>query len=248
MVVEMASGLSALVLCLFVGKRLGHGRTPMPPHSLVITVAGTGMLWVGWYGFNAGSALAADGVAGNAFLTTTLAAAVAAGVWAALERAARGKASVLGFCSGAVAGLVTITPACGFVDASGAIVAGVLGGAIPFLACVKVKALFGYDDALDVMGVHGVGGIVGLLVTGFFATTSANPALANNLGALVGRTLWLEQLKGVGLTFVWTCAGTALVALLVKAVVGLRPTVEAETEGLDLSDHGEEGYIYEPKS
>jgi Amt family ammonium transporter len=248
MVVEMASGLSALVLCLMVGKRLGHGRTPMPPHSLVITVAGTGMLWVGWYGFNAGSALAADGVAANAFLATTLAAAVAAGVWAMLERASRGKASVLGFCSGAVAGLVTITPACGFVDASGAMVAGVLGGAIPFLACMKVKALFGYDDALDVMGVHGVGGIVGLIVTGFFATTAANPALANNIGGIVGRTLWLEQLKGIGLTLVWTCVGTALVALLVKATTGLRPTVEAETEGLDLSDHGEEGYIYEPKS
>jgi ammonium transporter, Amt family len=248
MVVEMASGLSALVLCLMVGKRLGHGRTPMPPHSLVITVAGTGMLWVGWYGFNAGSALAADGVAANAFLATTLAAAVAAGVWAVLERASRGKASVLGFCSGAVAGLVTITPACGFVDATGAMVAGVLGGAIPFLACMKVKALFGYDDALDVMGVHGVGGIVGLIVTGFFATTAANPALANNLGGIVGRTLWLEQLKGIGLTLVWTCVGTALVALLVKATTGLRPTVEAETEGLDLSDHGEEGYIYEPKS
>lgn len=248
MVVEMASGLSALVLCLMVGKRLGHGRTPMPPHSLVITVAGTGMLWVGWYGFNAGSALGADGVAANAFLTTTLAAAVAAGVWAVLERAFRGKASVLGFCSGAVAGLVTITPACGFVDATGAMIAGVLGGAIPFLACIKVKSWFGYDDALDVMGVHGVGGIVGLLVTGFFATTAANPALANHLGGIVGRTLWLEQLKGIGLTLVWTCAGTALVAALVKATTGLRPTMEAETEGLDLSDHGEEGYIFEPKS
>jgi Amt family ammonium transporter len=248
MVVEMASGLSALVLCLMVGKRLGHGRTPMPPHSLVLTVAGTGMLWIGWYGFNAGSALAADGVAANAFLTTTLAAAVAAGVWAALERMQRGKASVLGFCSGAVAGLVTITPACGFVDATGAMVAGLLGGAVPFLACVKVKSWFGYDDALDVLGVHGVGGIVGLLVTGFFATTAANPALGNNLAAIVGRTLWLEQLKGIGLTLVWTCAGTALAAALVKAVTGLRPTVEAETEGLDLSDHGEEGYIFEPKS
>ena len=248
MVVEMASGLSALVLCLMVGKRLGHGRTPMPPHSLVLTVAGTGMLWIGWYGFNAGSALAADGVAANAFLTTTLAAAVAAGVWAALERMQRGKASVLGFCSGAVAGLVTITPACGFVDATGAIVAGLLGGAVPFIACVKVKSWFGYDDALDVLGVHGVGGIVGLLVTGFFATTSANPALGNNLAGLVGRTLWLEQLKGIGFTLLWTCAGTALVAAVVKAITGLRPTVETEIEGLDLNDHGEEGYIFEPKS
>jgi Amt family ammonium transporter len=155
---------------------------------------------------------------------------------------------VLGFCSGAVAGLVTITPACGFVDATGAIVAGLLGGAVPFIACVKVKSWFGYDDALDVLGVHGVGGIVGLLVTGFFATTSANPALGNNLAGLVGRTLWLEQLKGIGFTLLWTCAGTALVAAVVKAITGLRPTVETEIEGLDLNDHGEEGYIFEPKS
>ena len=248
MVVEMASGFSALILCLFVGKRLGYGRTPMPPHSLVLTVIGTGLLWFGWYGFNAGSAIAADAVAANAFMTTTLAAGVAAGTWALFEYVVRGKASVLGFCSGAVAGLVTITPACGFVAANGAMLAGVLGGALPFFACTKLKVWLGYDDALDVLGVHGVGGTVGLVLTGFFATTAVNANLATNLAALVGKSLWREQLKGIGLTLLWTTVGTALIALVVKRVLGLRPTIEAETEGLDLDDHGEEAYIFDAKS
>ncbi len=248
MVVEMASGFSALILCLFVGPRLGYGKTPMPPHSLVLTVAGTGILWVGWYGFNAGSAVGADGVAANAFMTTTLAAAVAAGTWAVFEYLVRGRASVLGFCSGAVAGLVAITPACGFVDATGAMVAGVLGGGISFFACTKIKAALGYDDALDVLGVHGVCGVVGLLVAGVFATTVANPNLSTNLTPLLGKSLWIEQLKGIAVTLLWTTLGTALIALIVKRVVGLRPSIEAETEGLDLNDHGEEGYIYDAKS
>jgi ammonium transporter, Amt family len=248
MVVEMASGFSALVLCLFVGRRLGYGKTPMPPHSLVLSVIGTGMLWIGWYGFNAGSAVAADGIAANAFMTTTLAAAVAAGTWAALEYCVRGKASVLGFCSGAVAGLVTITPACGFVDATGAMVAGVLGGALPFFACTKVKGWLGYDDALDVLGVHGVGGTVGLLVTGFFASATVNANLTTNLAGLVGKSLWIEQLKGIAVTLLLAGAGTALIALVVARVIGLRPTIEAETEGLDLDEHGEEAYIFDAKS
>jgi Amt family ammonium transporter len=248
MVVEMASGCSALVLCLFAGKRHGYGRTPMPPHSLVLCVVGTGMLWIGWYGFNAGSAIAADGVAANAFMTTTLAAAIAAGTWAMLERLIRGKASVLGFCSGAVAGLVAITPACGFVDASGAVAIGVLGGAVPYLACTRIKTIFGYDDALDVFGVHGVGGTVGLAMTGVCATTAVNPNLAVHLSALVGRSLWIEQLKGILVTLGWAVIGTALIALIVKSFMSLRPSIEAEHDGLDLSDHGEEGYIYEPKA
>ena len=248
MVVEMASGFSALVLCVILGPRLGHGKTPMPPHSLVVAVIGTGLLWFGWYGFNAGSALGSDRVAANAFMTTTLAAAVASGVWALLERIVRGKASVLGFCTGAVAGLVTITPACGYVDVTGAMVAGVLGGLIPFVACTKIKAALGYDDALDVFGVHGVGGLVGLLITGVFASTTANPNLTTNLAAFVGKSLWLEQLKGIGITLALTLGGTAIIALAVKGVMGLRPTIEAEIEGLDLSEHGEEGYIYDAKS
>ena len=248
MVVEMASGWSALILCLFVGPRLGFGRTPMPPHSLVLTVIGTGLLWVGWYGFNAGSAIAADGVAANAFLTTTLAAAVAAGAWALLERLARGKASVLGFCSGALAGLVTITPACGFVDATGGVVCGVLGGVVSFLACTKLKSWLRYDDALDVFGVHGVGGTLGMVLTGVFATSAVNPNLETNLKALLRGGLVTEQLKGVAVTLALSVIGTALCALVVNVVVGLRSSVEEETEGLDLSDHGEEAYIFDAKS
>jgi len=248
MVVEMASGISALVLCLIVGRRLGYGKTPMPPHSLVLSVIGTGMLWIGWYGFNAGSAVAADGIAANAFLTTTLAAAVAAGTWATCEYWVRGKASVLGFCSGAVAGLVTITPACGFIDATGAMIAGVLGGVVPFFACTKIKRWMGYDDALDVFGVHGVGGTVGLLITGILASATVNPNLSTNLAKLVGKSLWLEQIKGIAVTLLLATIGTALIALLVKQIHGLRPTEEAETEGLDLEEHGEEAYIFDAKS
>jgi Amt family ammonium transporter len=247
-VVEMASGWSALMLCIVLGPRLGYGKTPMAPHSLVLCMVGAGLLWIGWYGFNAGSAIAADGVAANAFTTTTLAAAVAAGTWAALEYVWRRKASVLGFCTGAVAGLVTVTPACGFVDTGAAIWIGILGAAVPFLFCTRIKAALGYDDALDVFGVHGVGGTVGVILTGIFATHAANPNLASHVGSLVGHTLWLEQLKAVGATLLLTVVGTGLIAWLLKITVGLRPTVEAEQEGLDLAEHGEEGYIYEPKA
>jgi Amt family ammonium transporter len=220
----------------------------MPSHSMVLCMIGTGMLWVGWYGFNAGSAVAADGVAANAFTTTTLAAAVAGGVWALLEYLWRRKASVLGFCTGAVAGLVTVTPACGFVDPTASIWIGALGAIVPFLFCTKIKAALGYDDALDVFGVHGVGGTLGILLTGVFATTGVNANLSGNLGSYVGRTLWLEQVKGIGLIIVFAGGGTLLIAWLLKITLGLRPTVEAEQEGLDLSEHGEEGYIYDPKA
>ncbi|HTA89208.1 MAG TPA: ammonium transporter, partial [Polyangiaceae bacterium] len=162
-VVHMSSGWSALTLALIVGKRKGFGHDNFAPHSLVLTMVGTGMLWVGWYGFNAGSAVAADGIAANAFMTTTLAAAVAAASWPAAEWLARGKPTVLGFCSGAVGGLVVITPAAGFVTASGAVIIGVLAGIVPFLACTKLKNAFGYDDALDTFGVHAVGGTLGAL-------------------------------------------------------------------------------------
>jgi Amt family ammonium transporter len=233
---------------LLVGPRLGFGKTPMPPHSLVLCMVGTGMLWVGWYGFNAGSAVAADGIAANAFTTTTLATAVASFTWAALEYLTRRKASVLGFCSGAVAGLVVVTPACGFITPSSSVPLGILAGLVPFLACTKLKSALKYDDALDTFGVHAVGGTLGALLTGFFANASVNSNLNTNLKDIVGKTLWIEQLKAMGLTIVLALVGTAVIAFIVKAVVGLRPTVEAEQEGLDLSDHGEEGYIYEPKS
>src|SRR3954452_3065053 len=182
-VVHMSSGWSALILCIMLGKRLGFPKEPMQPHSMVMCMIGTGMLWVGWYGFNAGSAVAADGIAANAFTTTTLATAVASFVWPLLEWITRGKPSVLGFCSGAVAGLVVITPACGFVTASGAVWIGIFAGLIPWFFCFKVKGWFGYDDALDTFGVHAVGGTLGALLTGVLARNSANGNLATNLKA-----------------------------------------------------------------
>lgn len=250
-VVHMSSGWSALILCLILGKRLGFGKEPMRPHSMVLCMVGTGMLWVGWYGFNAGSALAADGIAANAFTTTTIAAAVSSFVWPMAEWLFRGKPSILGFCSGAVAGLVVITPACGFVDTSGAIIIGILAGLIPFSACWKLKAWLGYDDALDTFGVHAVGGTLGALMTGVLATSKVNGnltvantyALDNGLANLiVGGGLIGEQLKAVLITLLLSVVATTIIAFIVKLVVGLRPGEEAEVTGLDLSEHGEEGY------
>jgi Amt family ammonium transporter len=235
-VVHMSSGWSALVLCLMLGRRLGWGKEPMPPHSMVLCMIGTGMLWVGWYGFNAGSALAADAIAANAFATTTLAAATAGFVWAMAEYAVRGKASVLGFCSGIVAGLVVITPACGFVSSASAVLMGVLAGLIPFLACWRLKAWLGYDDALDTFGVHGVGGTLGALMTGLLASEKVNPVVSGIPGALK------YQLAAIGVTILLAVVATTLIALLVKATVGLRVSEEVETIGLDLAEHGEEGY------
>jgi len=244
-VVHMSSGWSALVLCLILGKRQGFGQRPFLPHSLVLTMVGTGMLWVGWYGFNAGSAVAADGIAANAFTATTLATAVAASTWPAIEWLTRGKPTVLGFCSGAVGGLVVITPGAGFVSPSGAVIIGVLAGAVPYFACTKLKSIFNYDDALDTFGVHGVGGTLGAFLTGLFATPDANPNLNTNLGGVVGHSLWLEQLKAIGLTLVLAIGGTAVIAYTVKALIGLRPDKESEELGLDALDHGEAGYHHE---
>jgi Amt family ammonium transporter len=251
-VVHMSSGWSALILCLLLGKRIGFGKEPMPPHSMVLCMVGTGMLWVGWYGFNAGSAVAADGVAANAFLTTTLATAVASFVWPMTEYIIRGKPSVLGFCSGAVAGLVVITPACGFVDATGAVVIGIAAGVVPFFFCYKVKAWFGYDDALDTFGVHAVGGTLGAFLTGVLATAKSGnvniteagaAAKANGLASLVSHGgLWVEQLKAIGITLCLAVVGTTVIAYIVRAVLGLRVSGEVETSGLDLAEHGEEGY------
>jgi Amt family ammonium transporter len=244
-VVHMSSGWSALVLCLILGKRTGFGQRAFLPHSLTLTMVGTGMLWVGWYGFNAGSAVASDGIAAAAFTNTTLATAVAAAVWPLLEWITRGKPSVLGFCSGAVAGLVVITPGAGFVSSTGAIVIGVLAGVVPFLACTKLKALLKYDDALDTFGVHGVGGTMGALLTGFFATADTNANLNTNLASLLSGGLWMEQVKAIVLTVVLACAGTAALAYAIKAAIGLRPDRETEEAGLDQADHGEAGYHFE---
>ncbi len=241
-VVHMSSGWSALILCIILGPRLGFGKTPMPPHSMVLCMVGTGMLWVGWYGFNAGSAVAADVISANAFTTTTLAAAVASAPWAALEWLIRKKPSVLGFCSGAVAGLVVITPSCGFITPTSAVIVGVLAGVVPFFACTKIKSTFGYDDALDTFGVHAVGGTLGAFLTGIFADPIANGNLTTNLKTVVGHTLWLEQLKAMGITIVMGVVATVIIAFVVKAVIGLRPTKEVEYAGLDLEEHGEPAY------
>jgi Amt family ammonium transporter len=245
-VVHMTSGWSALVLCIILGKRIGFGKENMAPHSMVLCMIGTGMLWVGWYGFNAGSSVAADVIGANAFTTTTLATAVASFVWPMMEWIVRGKPSILGFCSGAVAGLVVITPACGFVTAGGAVWIGIAAGLIPWFFCYKVKGWFGYDDALDTFGVHAVGGTIGALLTGVLARNSANINLGNNLKAYVTdsatQPLVLEQIKAIGLTLVLAIFGTAIIAFIVKALIGLRPSEEVEIAGLDVSEHGEEGY------
>ena len=237
-VVHMTSGWSALVLCIILGKRLGFGKEPMPPHSMVLCMVGTGMLWVGWYGFNAGSALGADAIASNAFTTTTLAAAVAGFFWALCEWVIRGKPSVLGFCSGIVAGLVVITPAAGFVTATSSVIMGVLAGVVCFAACSYLKKALGYDDALDTFGVHGVGGTMGAILTGVFA----DPAVNSVVGPLK-EGLLVAQLKAVGLTIIWSVVATAIIAFIVKAVIGLKASTEVESQGLDITEHGEEGYI-----
>ncbi len=254
-VVHMSSGWSALVLCVLLGPRLGFRKEVMAPHSMVLCMVGAGMLWVGWYGFNAGSALGADGIAANAFMTTTLATAIASFTWAMLEYALRGKPSVLGFCSGAVAGLVVITPACGYVDSTGAVIIGICAGIVPFFACTKLKSLLGYDDALDTFGVHAVGGTLGAFLTGLLATASVNsnlslsataplnPATQNGLARVIGYTLWLQQLKAIAITIALAVVGTAIIGAVVRGLIGLRIAPEIERQGLDINEHGEEGYI-----
>lgn len=241
-VVHMTSGWSALVLCLILGKRVGFGKEHMAPHSMVLCMVGTGMLWVGWYGFNAGSALGADAIASNAFATTTLAAAIAGFTWGVVEWIVKGKPSVLGFCSGIVAGLVVITPGAGFVSMSSSVIIGILAGIVPFLACAYLKKLIGYDDALDTFGVHGIGGTMGAILTGVFADPAVNSVLGDS-GMKLMDGLLMNQIKAVALTIVWSVVATAIIAYIVKAIVGLRPTEEVERQGLDVNEHGEEGYV-----
>ena len=256
-VVHMTSGWSALILCLILGRRSGFGKEKMAPHSMVLCMVGTGMLWVGWYGFNAGSAVAADGVSANAFMTTTLAAAIAGFTWAVVEKFIKGHASILGYCSGIVAGLVVITPACGFVSATGAVIIGVAAAVVPYIFVMYVKNIFGYDDALDTFGVHAVGGTLGAILTGILAVPtklasgvpnpdSVNGNLAANIDAYILGTkgsLIVEQLKAVALTLVISMVATVVVALVLKAIMGLRPAAEVEAQGLDIGEHGEEGYL-----
>lgn len=239
-VVHMSSGWTALVLCIILGPRLGFGKQPMPPHSMVLVMIGTGLLFVGWFGFNAGSALGADAIAANAFTATFLCAATSGFVWAAVEWIFRGKPSVLGFCSGIVAGLVVITPAAGFVTPTSAMIMAVFAGIIPFFAVVYLKKMLGYDDALDTFGVHGVGGTLGAILTGIFASAEANPVIEG-----LKEGLLMNQIKAVLLTVVLSVVATTIIAFAIKFTLGLRPGTDEESQGLDTSDHGEEGYLFE---
>ena len=227
--VHINAGVSGLVAAIIIGPRLGFGKEPMPPHNLVLTVIGACMLWVGWFGFNAGSAVAADGRAGMAMLATQIATAVGALSWMIIEWLRRGKPSVLGLVSGAVSGLVAITPASGFVDVSGALVIGAAAGLACYWGATTLKSKLGYDDSLDVFGVHAVGGIVGALLTGVFAVESIGGAHSS----------FGNQAFGVVVTVVYSAIMTAIILGIVSALVGLRVTPEAEVEGLDLEQHGE---------
>ena len=239
-VVHISSGVSALVAAIVLGKRLGYPAEPMPPHNVPYTVIGAALLWFGWFGFNAGSALAADAVAVSAFVATNTAAAAATLGWMGAEWWTRGKPTVLGAATGAVAGLVGITPAAGFVSPLSAIVIGVAVGVVCFAAC-SVKFKFGYDDSLDVVGVHGVGGALGALLTGVLASTAVNPGGAD--GLLFGNPgqLWI-QFVSVAVTAVYCGGMTYILLKIVDAVIGLRVTEDDEQVGLDLSQHGETAY------
>jgi len=249
-VVHISSGVSALVCALVMGKRVGFGKENMAPHNMTYTVLGAGMLWVGWFGFNAGSELASDGLASSAFCATHFAAAAATLAWAGMEWITRGKPSVLGAASGAVAGLVCITPAAGFVQPMPAIGMGIAVGIVCFFACTKLKTAFGYDDSLDAFGVQGVGGTLGAILTGVFATRHvADPVLVSGGGNPVGlvdgnSSLLIGQLAAVGVTWVLAIVATFIILKVLDAVMGLRVSQAEEIEGLDISQHGEEGYIF----
>ncbi|TAJ33476.1 MAG: ammonium transporter [Reyranella sp.] len=241
LVVHLNAGIAGLVCCIVLGKRQGYGQEYMAPHNLVLTLIGTSLLWVGWFGFNAGSALASGELAGSAMLNTHIAAAVAALVWMAIEWAARGKPSVLGILTGAVAGLGTITPAAGYVEPWAAMVIGFLAGAVCYWASVILKTRLGYDDSLDVFGVHGVGGILGSIMVGVFATKAINDVAKGQAVGLVdgnGGQI-LTQLYGVVAIGVFCAVATWIILKIVDVAIGLRVTKDEETEGLDTALHGE---------
>lgn len=245
-VVHISSGVSALVCALLIGRRLGFGTEDMRPHNLTYTAMGAAMLWVGWFGFNAGSELASDGLTSSAFAVTHFSAAAGVIAWAGIEWVTRGKPSVLGAASGAVAGLVCITPAAGFVQPMPAIAMGFAAGIICYFACGALKAKFRYDDSLDAFGVHGVGGTLGAILTGVFATRACwEIDGANKLGLIEGETrVLIGQVVAVVVTWVFAAVVTFVLLKILDATMGLRVSQDEETQGLDLSQHGEEGYIF----
>ncbi len=247
-VVHISSGVSALVCALYLGKRTGYPKQPMPPHSLVLSFIGACLLWVGWFGFNAGSALASNSLATSAFVATHFAAAAAALSWSAAEWIKNGRASALGAISGAVAGLVAITPAAGFVGPMPALAIGIIAGAVCYWMVTRVKAIFGYDDALDAFGVHGAGGTIGALLTGVFAQQVINPIFGAGkaVGGLDGH--WGQvgnQLVGILIAWVFALVGTFVLLKIVDLITGVRVPEEHEIEGLDITQHGEEAYNLE---
>ncbi len=238
-VVHINAGIAGLMFCLVLGKRKGYPNTPMKPHNLGLTMIGAAMLWVGWFGFNAGSELAADNAAGMAMAVTQICTAMAALTWMFAEWITTGKPSALGIASGAVAGLVAITPACGNLGPMGAILLGLVAGVAAFLGATKLKRAMGYDDSLDVFGVHAIAGIVGAVLAGVFASPVFGGLGLNHdsMGAQV-----FAQVKAVGFTIAYCAIATLIILKVVDAVMGLRVTVEEETDGLDISSHNERGY------
>jgi len=246
-VVHITSGVSALVCALYLGKRVGYPKEPSPPHSVVLSFIGACLLWVGWFGFNAGSAVAANGLATSAFVNTHFATAAAAIGWSVAEWIRNGKPSALGAISGAVAGLVAITPASGFVQPMSALIIGAVAGVFCFLMVTVVKSIFGYDDSLDAFGVHGAGGTIGAILTGVFASSAINPIFGAGkpTGWIDGNGHQvLNQLAGVAIAWGLSIVGTLILLKLVDMVIGLRVTREQEIEGLDVTQHGEEGYDF----
>ena len=251
-VVHITSGVSALVCALYLGKRLGYPDRSVPPHSVVLSFIGACMLWVGWFGFNAGSALSSGSLASSAFVATHFAAGTAAIGWSLVEWKSNGKPSALGAISGAVAGLVAITPASGFVKPMPAMLIGLIAGVCCYFMVAKVKARFGYDDSLDALGVHGAGGTIGAILTGVFAVSAVNPIFKDANGKALASGLidgnahqLLNQLVGVAVAWALGIVGTVCILFVVDRVIGLRVSAEHETQGLDLSQHGEEGYDWE---
>jgi Amt family ammonium transporter len=247
-VVHISSGVSALVCALYLGKRTGYPKQPMPPHSLVLSFIGACLLWVGWFGFNAGSALAANALATSAFVATHMATAAAAISWSIAEWIKNGRASALGAISGAVAGLVAITPAAGFVAPMPALAIGFIAGLVCYFMVTKVKSIFGYDDALDAFGVHGAGGTIGALLTGIFAQQVINPIFGAGkaVGGLDGHWGQLgNQLVGVLIAWGFALVGTIVLLKITDMITGVRVTETEEVEGLDITQHGEEAYNLE---
>jgi Amt family ammonium transporter len=241
-VVHINAGVAGLVAAIVIGKRKGYGKTAMAPHNLTYTIIGASMLWVGWFGFNAGSQLAADNVAGMAMAVTQIAAAAAALTWMMAEWIFHGKPSALGIASGAVAGLVAITPAAGAVGPMGALILGALSGFFCYVSVAKLKKIFGYDDSLDAFGLHGVGGIIGALLTGVFAATSlGGSGFGDGIDSIGGQVM--VQAMGVGATILYTGTMTFIILIVLKMTIGLRVTEEVEVEGLDTAEHDERAYI-----